>query len=71
MQDFATIPSNELVDMLLKDTEYYMMLTKDNTNPPEKMLVQNHINLIVAELKNREGYSEVFSDNSLGIITQG
>lgn len=64
-QDFTAIPSSQLVDMLLKDTEYYMMLTKENTDLKRKRLVQEHIDLILAEMKSRKGYSEVLNDNNL------
>jgi len=42
-----------------------MMLTKENTDLKRKRLVQEHIDLILAEMKSRKGYSEVLNDNNL------
>ncbi len=67
--DFTKIASSDLVDMLIRDTEYYRELCKLDEYSPNRKEVVKHINLIITELKSREGFKEVLIENDLGITT--
>jgi hypothetical protein len=60
--DLTQISSSVLVDMLIRDTEYYKILVSVNADSAQKKLVNDHINLILVEMKSREGYREVLND---------
>ncbi|HTE23768.1 hypothetical protein [Flavitalea sp.] len=68
-QDLTRIASSELVEMLIKDTEYYMDLCKTVGNDRNKKIVEKHIELITTELKSREDYKEVFQDEDTATRT--
>jgi len=68
-RDISSIESAELVQMLMKGTEYYMDLCKEDGDVRKRNIVQEGIDLIIAELKSREGYVEIIKDTDLGIIT--
>ncbi|HMJ47771.1 MAG TPA: hypothetical protein VK498_10585 [Ferruginibacter sp.] len=61
LQDLTIVPSGDLVDMLLKDTQYYMDLKADG-NYTQRAVVKKHIEQIIAEIKNREGFKEALQD---------
>ena len=55
--------------MLMRDTEYYMEVCKDDTQPEKRVIVKRHIEAIIAEIKSREGYKEVLDNDDFGAIT--
>jgi len=66
--DLANIQSSELVEMLIKSTEYYIDLCKTDQDINKRKVVQERLELITTELKNRDGYDEVFKESDLGIV---
>lgn len=65
-KDLTSISPPELIEMLIKSTEYFMSLNGLEENIPKKKLAQQQIDLIVAEIKTRQGYGDVFNeDNSI------
>ena len=63
-QDLTSIASSELVEMLVRLTEYDMALSKSEDNIPQRKLAQYYINRIIAEIKTREDYSDMFNGRS-------
>ncbi len=57
--DLPRIGSSELVTMLKKDTEYYIDLCKEEGNAPQRNLVQQHIEMLISEIKTRDGYKNI------------
>ncbi|MEO6539357.1 MAG: hypothetical protein ABIN74_00145 [Ferruginibacter sp.] len=68
-QDLTSIESSLLVDMLIKDTEYYRHLCETENNSPQRKTVVQHIDLIIAELKSRKEYQEVRNDEDMNTMT--
>jgi hypothetical protein len=65
-QELKNIPSNDLVEMLIKSTEFYMQLCKEaEGDVNNRKLVQTHIDQIIAEMKNREEYKDVLKETDL------
>lgn len=65
--DLKHIASSELVEMLMKNTEYYMTLSGIDADASQRKLAKKHIDLIVLEIKSREGFKQVLEDKDRGI----
>jgi predicted P-loop ATPase/GTPase len=46
----------------MKDTEYYIDLCKNENSRPQRAIVKNHIDLLVAEIKSRDSHKDVFEE---------
>lgn len=64
--DLKNIASGELVEMLMINTEYYMTLSRIDADTDQRKLAKHHIDLIINEIKTREGFKEVLDDNEPG-----
>jgi hypothetical protein len=60
--DLKHIASSELVEMLMKNTEYYMTLSGIDADTEQRKLAKKHIDLIVSEIKTREGFKQALED---------
>ncbi len=65
--DLKHITLSELVEMLMKSTEYYMTLSGIGAETDQRKLAKKYIDLIVSEIKTREGFKQVLEDNEPGM----
>ena len=63
-QGISAINSNDLIEMLIKDTAYYTLLRRQHETAPKIKTVINHLNLIISELKKRGEYKDVFNQGA-------
>lgn len=64
MQNFGAIPSGDLVDMLMKHTEYYLSLLKLNDKETQRAASKKKIDEIIAEIHSRKGKSMLPGDTA-------
>jgi hypothetical protein len=68
-QNLTALETHVLVEMLIKDTEFYRQLCEANDNAPQTKKVLSHIDLIINELNSRGGGNDAMSDKDPGATT--
>lgn len=69
LHDLKIVSSSDLVDMLMKNTEYYMSLCKIGADVDKRKIAENYIDLIMDEIKTRDGFKEIVMDTNLVALT--
>lgn len=60
--DLKNISSPDLLERLQKNTQYFMLLCKTGADAGQRKVAKAYIDLIVAEMKTRDGYEDIFEN---------
>jgi hypothetical protein len=60
--DLKNISSAGLVERLRKNTQYFMLLCKTGADAGQRKVAKEYIDLIIAEMKTRDGYEDIFKN---------
>lgn len=63
MQNLAAVPSGDLVDMLMKHTEYYLSILKQDDKDAKKAESKKYIDLIIEEIRSRKACGGLSPDD--------